>query len=99
MMARWQGVELATVKIMETKNSPPNLGVIVAVRGSVVDAWFDGPLPAIYAVLRSGADRSVVMEVLEQRDAHNVRATNVHCISATSEIVVSIFSCTAIEVT
>ena len=74
MMARWQGVELTTVKIMETKNYPPNLGVIVAVRGSVVDAWFDGPMPAIYAVLRSGADRSVVMEVLEQRGAHNVRA-------------------------
>jgi F-type H+-transporting ATPase subunit beta len=43
------------------------------VRGSVVDSRFDDHLPAIYSVLRAGADRQVVIEVLAQQDAHHVR--------------------------
>ncbi len=51
----------------------PNEGVIVAVRGSVVDARFDHHLPPIYSVLRAGARHEVIIEVLAQRDAHHVR--------------------------
>jgi F-type H+-transporting ATPase subunit beta len=48
-------------------------GVVTAIRGSVVDARFDGPLPPIHSVLLSGADREIVIEVLSQRDARHVR--------------------------
>jgi F-type H+-transporting ATPase subunit beta len=51
----------------------PNLGVIVAVRGSVVDVRFDGRLPPIYSVLRAGAEKQIVIEVLAQQDARHVR--------------------------
>ena len=50
-----------------------NLGVVVAVRGSVVDVRFDERLPPIYSVLRAGGDGQIVIEVLAQRDAHHVR--------------------------
>ena len=48
-------------------------GIVVAIRGSVVDVRFDGPLPPIYSVLRTGADKEIVIEVLAQRDTHHVR--------------------------
>ncbi len=48
-------------------------GVVVAVRGSVVDVRFDEQLPAIYSVLRTGDSGSIVLEVLVQRGAHHVR--------------------------
>jgi F-type H+-transporting ATPase subunit beta len=50
-----------------------NVGVIVSVRGSVVDIRFEDHLPPIYSVLRAGADRQIVIEVLAQRDARHVR--------------------------
>jgi F-type H+-transporting ATPase subunit beta len=50
-----------------------NLGVVVSVRGSVVDARFDGHPPPIYSVLRAGTDKQIVIEVLAQPDAHSVR--------------------------
>jgi F-type H+-transporting ATPase subunit beta len=55
------------------KAAPPNMGVIVAVRGSVVDVRFDEHLPPIYSVLRTGAEKQVVIEVLAQPDSHHVR--------------------------
>ena len=58
---------------MNDKIGTPNLGVVVAVRGSVVDARFDERLPPIYSVLRAGEERKIVIEVLAQRDAHHVR--------------------------
>ena len=58
---------------METKISSPNLGAVAAVRGSVVDVRFEGPLPPIYSVLRAGAENEMVIEVLAQRDARHVR--------------------------
>jgi F-type H+-transporting ATPase subunit beta len=58
---------------MEQEVGPSNVGVIVSVRGSVVDARFDDHLPAVYSILRTGADKKVVVEVLAQRDAHHVR--------------------------
>ncbi len=50
-----------------------NTGLVVAVRGSVVDVHFATRLPAIYTVLRAGPQRQIVIEVLAQRDAHQVR--------------------------
>lgn len=50
-----------------------NVGIIVSVRGSVVDIRFDDHLPPIYSVLHTGAEREIVIEVLAQRDAYHVR--------------------------
>ncbi|MGN8159598.1 F0F1 ATP synthase subunit beta [Salinisphaera sp. RV14] len=49
-------------------------GVIVAVRGSVVDVGFAAHLPPIYTILYAGDDGEIVMEVLSQLDARRVRA-------------------------
>jgi len=51
----------------------PNLGVIAAVRGSVVDVRFDDYLPPINTLLLIETTRPILMEVLAQRDAHHVR--------------------------
>ena len=48
-------------------------GVVVAVRGSVVDVRFESGLPAIYSVLQAGPDGKIVIEVLTQRDSKHVR--------------------------
>jgi F-type H+-transporting ATPase subunit beta len=58
---------------MKDQTKPTNLGNVVSVRGSVVDIRFDGPLPPIYSVLRAGAEKKIVIEVLAQRDARHVR--------------------------
>jgi F-type H+-transporting ATPase subunit beta len=51
-----------------------NRGVVVAVRGSVVDVRFDGPLPAVYSILHArGGKEQIVIEVQAQSDAHQVR--------------------------
>lgn len=50
-----------------------NLGTIVAVRGSVVDACFPNRLPAMRSELRSGGDDEIVIEVLAQLDDETVR--------------------------
>ncbi|HAS50639.1 MAG TPA: F0F1 ATP synthase subunit beta, partial [Gammaproteobacteria bacterium] len=57
---------------MSSQPSSPNLGMVVSVRGSVVDIRFDGHLPPIYTVLHARA-RTIVIEVLAQLDAHRVR--------------------------
>jgi F0F1-type ATP synthase gamma subunit len=43
------------------------------VRGSVVDIRFDEHLPPIYSLLRAGAGKRIVIEVLARRDAHHVQ--------------------------
>ncbi len=48
-------------------------GVIVAVRGSVVDVRFEAGLPPIYSLLRTGPNADILLEVLVQRDAQHVR--------------------------
>ena len=57
----------------ESKGTPVNSGVVVSVRGSVVDVRFEEHLPPIHSVLRAGDEREIVIEVLAQRDAHQVR--------------------------
>ena len=57
----------------QTESAPANSGVVVSVRGSVVDIRFDDHLPPIYSVLRAGVEGRMVIEVQAQRDAHHVR--------------------------
>ena len=58
---------------MDSKTSLSNLGIVVSVRGSVVDIRFDEHLPPIYSVLLTGPEKKIVIEVLAQQDAHHVR--------------------------
>jgi F-type H+-transporting ATPase subunit beta len=62
-----------TVILPVSENAATNAGAVVSVRGSVVDVRFDLHLPSIYSILRSGPQREIVIEVLEQSDAHHVR--------------------------
>ncbi len=50
-----------------------NPGVIVAVRGSVVDVRFEARSPPIYSVLRAGRNNEIVIEVLAQPGERHVR--------------------------
>ncbi len=50
-----------------------NRGVVVSVRGSVVEMRFDDHLPPIYSLLRAGPDQAIMIEVLEQPGQHLVR--------------------------
>ncbi len=60
-------------RVSEPSSLLANCGVVVSVRGSVVDVRFDGHLPPIYTVLRAGAKKQIVIEVLSQLDARHVR--------------------------
>ncbi len=44
-------------------NENDNVGTVVSVRGSVVDARFPSRLPGIYSVLRAGDTKDIVIEV------------------------------------
>lgn len=50
-----------------------NIGVIVSVRGSVVDVRFNSLLPPIHSLLHTGSDGEVSIEVFAQLDAQRVR--------------------------
>ena len=50
-----------------------NFGKIVAVRGSVIDAYFEHALPSIYALLHAGENGEIAIEVLSQLDDKTVR--------------------------
>ncbi|HEX3856011.1 MAG TPA: F0F1 ATP synthase subunit beta [Verrucomicrobiae bacterium] len=50
-----------------------NVGTIVSVRGSVVEARFENNLPPINSLLRAGKDGQIVIEVWSQLDAQRVR--------------------------
>ena len=50
-----------------------NVGVVTSVRGSIVDIRFEGRLPAIYTLLRTGHERHIALEVLMHLDVHHVR--------------------------
>jgi F-type H+-transporting ATPase subunit beta len=58
---------------MTARDDAHNEGVVVSVRGSVVDADFDARLPPIYSLLRAGDKNQIAIEVLAQLDAHRVR--------------------------
>jgi F-type H+-transporting ATPase subunit beta len=52
---------------------PASPGVIVAVRGSVVDMAFPAGLPPINSLLRAGPQEQIAIEVQAHRDAQHVR--------------------------
>ncbi|MFZ6648036.1 hypothetical protein ACO0LO_20085 [Undibacterium sp. TJN25] len=54
-------------------SSPINVDTVPSVRGSVVEIRFENSLPPIYSMLHTGPEQQIVIEVLEQRDAHCVR--------------------------
>jgi F-type H+-transporting ATPase subunit beta len=58
---------------MKDNATPADAGIVVAVRGSVVDVRFERRLPLIYSVLHAGADSQIVVEVMTQLDARRVR--------------------------
>ena len=58
---------------MGDKTSPSNVGVVISVRGSVVDIRFDVHVPPIHSVLRAEDEGRIVIEVLAQHDARPVR--------------------------
>ncbi len=66
-----QSVRLPDVQLDE-KNLK-NLGVVVSVRGSIVEVRFDRSLPPIYSILLTGEQKHIVIEVLEQSSANHVR--------------------------
>jgi len=51
----------------------PNLGLVVSVRGSVVDVRFEKRLPPIYSLLRAGSGGKIAIEVKSQLDERHVR--------------------------
>jgi F-type H+-transporting ATPase subunit beta len=53
--------------------APAASGAVTAVRGSVVDVRFEGRLPFVTSVLRTGANSQIVIEVRSQLDARHVR--------------------------
>src|SRR3984885_10435581 len=58
---------------MATTHAAENHGIVLSVRSSVIDARFDGKLPAINNLLRAGDQAQVLIEVWAQLDAHRVR--------------------------
>ena len=58
---------------MMNESPSSNRGAVVSVRGSVVDVRFDRQLPPIFSVLRAGAGREIVVEVMTQLDACRIR--------------------------
>src|SRR6185436_16268786 len=73
--ARRRSVEGDRERRMKKNANFTNLGVVVSVRGSVVDVRFEDHLPPIYSVLRAGAKKQIVIEVLAQLDSRHVRGT------------------------
>ena len=58
---------------LQNQADSPNLGSIVSVRGGVVDVRFDRELPPIFSVLHAGAKGKIIVEVMAQLDATQVR--------------------------
>jgi F-type H+-transporting ATPase subunit beta len=55
------------------KTTFSNKGIVVSVRGSVVDVCFNHHLPPIHTMLHAGEKGEIAIEVLAQRDATHVR--------------------------
>ncbi len=58
---------------MESRHHQTDQGIVVSVRGSIVDIRFAAGLPPIHALLRIGDHNQIVIEVLAQLDAQTVR--------------------------
>lgn len=53
--------------------NPVNLGKIVLISGSIVDIRFDADLPPVNALLRTGSENQIMIEVVEQLDSKHLR--------------------------
>src|SRR5271167_3626767 len=58
---------------MVATHATENHGIVLSIRGSVIDVRFDGKLPAINNLLRAGDKAQVLIEVWAQLDPHRVR--------------------------
>ncbi|MCZ4304803.1 F0F1 ATP synthase subunit beta [Zoogloeaceae bacterium G21618-S1] len=58
---------------MQIQSASSMSGAVLAVRGSVVDVRFEGDVPPIRTLLRSGASSEIALEVMVHLDAHRVR--------------------------
>lgn len=61
-----------TINRLNRPTTAANPGIVVAVRGSVIDMRFDTALPPVQSLLRAGDGGRVAIEVLVQHDAHHV---------------------------
>ncbi len=50
-----------------------NFGVVVAVKGSIIDATFENGLPDIHSLLYAGRDRRIIIEVQAQLGLNKIR--------------------------
>lgn len=50
-----------------------NVGIVTAIRGSIVDITFNENLPPIYSVIKTGNEMEIILEVQMQPDAGHVR--------------------------
>ncbi len=66
-------MSLPTIEPQGNHATALNQGIVVSVRGSVVDVRFEKQLPPIYSVLRTGNQGQIVIEVLAQWDEFHVR--------------------------
>lgn len=58
---------------MKSQWQESNHGVVTSIRGSVVDVRFSKKIPPIYALLRTGTESDIAIEVLMQLDESHVR--------------------------
>lgn len=57
----------------ENKTNEPNIGKVISVRGSVVDAVFENDLPAVNNILTGGENNEVIIETAVHLDPKTVR--------------------------
>lgn len=62
----------ASSETME-ETPPENVGTVISIRGSVIDARFTQSLPEINRLLRTGENRGVITEVVAHLDEETVR--------------------------
>lgn len=60
-----------------TSSKPPSTGIVVCLRGHTVEVRFIGGLPSILTLRRAGNTGYIVIDVLAQRDARQVRGIGV----------------------
>ncbi|MBU6453802.1 MAG: F0F1 ATP synthase subunit beta [Cyanobacteria bacterium REEB67] len=67
--------KLPSLESAPTATTPEhkNIGAVTAVRGSVVDVFFEKDLPKIYNILRTGQKNEISIEVMTQSDDRHVR--------------------------
>lgn len=59
---------------MDQSETNGNAGVVISIRGGILDVRFDGLLPSIYTILHTGKEFKEKIELLTQLDSRHVRA-------------------------